>query len=79
MVPKQVVHLGPWISFPSLPTLIPITMNYDASKALHIDENNRIHLLLETELTPDLNSRAEAIDFDDAFIKVSENFSRTAN
>lgn len=67
MVPKQIVHLGPWVSFPALPCLIPITMNYEISKTLHIDEKNKIHLLLETEITPD--PRAESLEIDDA-IKV---------
>ncbi|KAL5274470.1 HLCS family protein [Megaselia abdita] len=70
LVPKQIVHLGPWVSFPSLPTLIPITTNYESSKALQIEENNKIYLLLETEITRH-PSAEEAIDCDEA-IKVEE-------
>lgn len=69
-MPKQIVHLGRWVTFPSLPTLIPITMNYEASKTLQIDESNKIHLLLETEITP--VPRNEAAESDDDVIKVSE-------
>lgn len=51
-------------------------MDYEASKSLQIDENNKVHLLLETEITPNPNISPEAIDFDNA-VKVSsgENFS----
>lgn len=67
LVPKQIISLGSFVSFPALPSLIPITMNYEASKTLQINENQKVHLLLETEITPD--PTAEALELDDA-IKV---------
>lgn len=51
ILPKQILWIGSWMSFPKGPNLIPIDIEDDSPK-LDIDESNSIHLLLETELVP---------------------------
>lgn len=54
LLPKQKLHLDSWITFPKLPNLIP----FDISENLELclDKENEIHLLLETNLIPDLDN-----------------------
>lgn len=55
ILPKQILWIGSWMSFPKGPNLIPIDIEED-NLNLNIDENNSIHLLLETELLPCFNN-----------------------
>lgn len=57
ILPKQILWLGSWMSFPSGPNLIPI--DFSDSPRLDIEDNNVIHLLLETELVPYLNANKD--------------------
>lgn len=50
ILPKQLLHIGHWISFPTPPTLIPF--DYTENGSLKLNENDTIHLLLETQLVP---------------------------
>lgn len=50
--PKQILWLNSWTSFPNGSSLIPVDLDANSSTQLELDENNIVHLLLETELMP---------------------------
>lgn len=58
--PKQILWLGSWMSFPSAPNFVPIDIT-DIESKLVLDENNIVHLLLETEVLPHWNSIREGL------------------
>lgn len=51
ILPKQVVRLNSWVTFPPRTGMIPIDVDRDGP-ALNLDEMNIVYLLLETEVTP---------------------------
>lgn len=67
VLPFQNVFVGPWISFPSAPSLIPV----DHSKsATFIDQTNEVFLLIEAEPMPCVSTTAG----DDDVLKVMHSF-----
>lgn len=49
ITPNQNIFLGPWISFPNAPSLIPV--NHDRVTT-SIDQANELYLLIETDTKP---------------------------
>ncbi|XP_055908964.1 biotin--protein ligase isoform X2 [Eupeodes corollae] len=52
LTPSQNIHIGPWVTFPEPPTLIPF--NCTSSEELSLDKTKTVHLLLETDILPAL-------------------------
>lgn len=59
ILPKQILWLGSWMSFPATPSFIPIDVADLDAGILNLDENNLVHLLVEMELVPCLSARGE--------------------
>lgn len=53
VAPFQNIFLGPWISFPAAPSLIPI--NHDKSSAF-IDQTDEVYLLIEADPMPSVSA-----------------------
>lgn len=52
VLPFQRIFLGPWISFPSAPGLIPVSHE---KSSVFIDQTNQIFLLIEADPMPNVN------------------------
>ena len=50
LLPKQHLNLGPWISFPAPPNLIPFDIC--ATNEIELNNDESIYVLLETDLIP---------------------------
>lgn len=53
VIPTQKVNLGPFISFPKVPAMIPF--NYSIKDSMKLDDNEPVFCLLETADLTDLN------------------------
>lgn len=51
LVPMQKVFLGPWVSFPDPPNLLPFEVSF-GEEQLEVDQKCAVHLLLETDIVP---------------------------
>lgn len=51
ILPKQIVYVNPFISFPTPPSLIP----FPCGEEIVPDSNDVIHALIEVELNPEEN------------------------
>ncbi|XP_055847706.1 biotin--protein ligase isoform X2 [Episyrphus balteatus] len=55
LTPSQNIHIGPWVTFPEPPTLIPFNCSSSSSdEELNLDKGKIVHLLLETDIIPSL-------------------------
>lgn len=53
LTPLQSIHVGPWVTFPEPPSLIPFNCS-SLSEEINLDRNSIVHLLLETDIIPSL-------------------------